>query len=241
MLSDEQLLQLIDAYHQLGQQFDPQGLNYLNCMRGGGMESTRYATQGEYERSPLLARLQRRQGMKADQPFTLSPSDDGNGYVHLDSKYFDGLQGFSFYPYRSHTDSELMALNAYDKPIHDSAVTPIIDASFPWAQGEQAARQAAAKTLKAGAALELTDERLSGDGAYLATLESPMIDGQSEVISLVLTQDLRSIESASRFLYLQTTLAVADQGQPQLSDQEQAKYIELSKAYVGSLQGKEAI
>lgn len=55
-LTDEQLLSIIDAFHQLGQTFDPAGLNYRNCARGGGIETSRFLTASEQERCDIIAR-----------------------------------------------------------------------------------------------------------------------------------------------------------------------------------------
>ena len=50
------LLAVIDAWHQAGKRFDPSALNCRNCMRGGGIESSRFLT--EEELSKLRAAVQ---------------------------------------------------------------------------------------------------------------------------------------------------------------------------------------
>lgn len=99
-LTDEQLLALIDAYDQLGLTFDPEGLSYRNCMRGGGIECTRFFTEEEQTRRVTLHNLIRR-GILTDVEAR------SEMYVHLDARYFNGLDGFSFRPYRRMTDEEL--------------------------------------------------------------------------------------------------------------------------------------
>lgn len=101
-LTNGQMLALIDAFYQLGLTFDPEGLNYRNCMRGGGIECTRFFTDEEQARRMTLSDLIRR-GILTDVQ-----SEDVLR-IELDSRYFNGLDGFSFRPYRSMTDEELAA------------------------------------------------------------------------------------------------------------------------------------
>lgn len=41
-LSDQELLAIINAFHQLGMILDPVALNYRNCARDGGVEASRF-------------------------------------------------------------------------------------------------------------------------------------------------------------------------------------------------------
>lgn len=111
-LTDEQMLALIDAYNQLGLAFDPEDLSYRNCMRGGGIECTRFYTDEEQERRTTLRNLIRRgklTGVEAKDVLR----------IELDTRYFNGLDGFSFRPYRRMTDeemtSQLVALGVHDE------------------------------------------------------------------------------------------------------------------------------
>lgn len=99
-ITDEQMLAMIDAYAQLGLTFDPEGLSSRNCMRGGGIECTRFYTDEERVRNTTLNDLIRRgtlTGVVGKDVLRVS----------LDPRYFNGLDGFSFRPYRSMTDEEL--------------------------------------------------------------------------------------------------------------------------------------
>lgn len=107
-MTDEELLEIIDGYAQLGLTFDPAGLSWRCCMRGGGIESTRGRTGEEADRSSALAELYRRQGLRPERAFTPSPSDDGVGEVMLNPEEYAGLEGFRFTPARPLTDEELL-------------------------------------------------------------------------------------------------------------------------------------
>lgn len=104
-LTDEQLLSIIAAFDELGLTFDPDALNYRNCARGGGIETTRFPSSEERERYDTLAESIRR-GL-------LSVPDDVEELARvsrLNEAYFSGMTWFSFRPYRSMTDEELIAL-----------------------------------------------------------------------------------------------------------------------------------
>lgn len=104
-LSDDMLLAIIDAFHQAGQPFDPAALNYRNCMRGGGIETTRMITSEENERS-FAVRMLIMRGM-----LTASHVHAENVIIEptLNTMYYNGLDSFRMRPYRCMTDSELAA------------------------------------------------------------------------------------------------------------------------------------
>ena len=112
-MTDEQLLAVIDAYHQLGLTFDPDSLSERNCARGGGIETNRFLTEEERERYQSLARLIE-YGLldvsQADKTQALNPK--------LDSRYFCGLPDFTIRPYRAATDEEFVAM-LVDAGYHD--------------------------------------------------------------------------------------------------------------------------
>ena len=109
-LTDEELLELIDGYAQLGQSFDAEGLNWRNCMRGGGIESNRSYAGDERERVDTLSDLYKRQGLRPAQPFTAIPGDDGIGELRLSEEDYSGLDIFRLCPCRRMTDEELLRL-----------------------------------------------------------------------------------------------------------------------------------
>ena len=122
-LTDEELLELIDGYAQLGLTFDADGLNWRNCMRGGGIESNRGYAGDEPERVKTLRDLYMRQGLRPEQPFTAIPGDDGIGEIGLNEDDFSGLPGFRLRPCRRMTDEELLRLlqNSIGENIPDTA------------------------------------------------------------------------------------------------------------------------
>ncbi len=109
VLSDYQILQIIDAYNQLGIKFDPSMLSFRNCARGGGIEITRLYSDEEHTRRGLLVELIKRQGLKSENPLTPLPNDDGIGTIKLNPDSFNGLESFSFVPFRRLTDDELLS------------------------------------------------------------------------------------------------------------------------------------
>lgn len=112
-MTDTELLQLADAYGQLGIIFDPGMVSWHNCMRGGGIEYARRSFQEEEsERYSSIGGQFIRNGLRPKTPFTASVMDDGLGFVTLDEETFNGLDGFAFYPARRLTDEELLQLYA---------------------------------------------------------------------------------------------------------------------------------
>jgi len=103
-MTDEQLLAVIDAYAQLGLKFDPNVLSYMNCTRGGGVETSRFFTEEEGERYRSIARLIERGLLDVSGVDVSSVLN-----VKLDNRYFCGLPDFSIRPYRRQTDEELAA------------------------------------------------------------------------------------------------------------------------------------
>lgn len=104
-LNDEQLLSIIAAYDEMGLVFDPSNLNYRNCARGGGIETTRFFVDEERERYLSMA-----DAIKRGQ---LVPPAVLGGTIRnpkLQSEYFNGLEDFSINPYRAMTDEELISL-----------------------------------------------------------------------------------------------------------------------------------
>ena len=150
-LTDEQMLALIDAYDQLGLTFDPEGLSYRNCMRGGGIECTRFYTDEEQERRTTLRSLIRRgklTGVEAEDVLR----------VELDARYFNGLDGFSFRPYRRMTDEE-MASQLVALGVHDESAEMDFDGV------EKHTRQLLTNAFDCP--LSMTLDVISNDGAYL--------------------------------------------------------------------------
>ena len=107
-ITDDELLSIIDAYQTLGIPFDPASLTYRNCMRGGGIDSSRFFTKEEQTRRVLLLDLYTRQGLRPETNPTPLPGDDGIGRIQLDEKAFCGLEFFRFIPYRAQSDEELL-------------------------------------------------------------------------------------------------------------------------------------
>lgn len=100
-LRDEDILALIDAFAQLGQRFDPHGLNARNCMRGGYLDESRPYTQNE------LTRMAQLRG--AIQRGELDEADDASMTVTLNPLHFGGKKTFTLLPYRALTDAQLAA------------------------------------------------------------------------------------------------------------------------------------
>lgn len=112
-MTDTELLQLADAYGQLGVVFDPSMVSWHNCMRGGGIEhALRTLREEERERYSSIGGQFIRGGLRPETPFTASVLDDGLGYVTLDEETFNGLDEFALYPARRLTDEELLQLYA---------------------------------------------------------------------------------------------------------------------------------
>ena len=123
-LTDEELLQVVDAYGQLGLTLNPDALSWRNCMRGGGIEmGVRSFRDEEHERRSELKGLYTRAGLRPEAPFTDLVADDGVGRVTLDEEDFNGLDEFRFRPARRLTDEELLQLIALDQG--DIGATPV--------------------------------------------------------------------------------------------------------------------
>lgn len=100
-LTDEEMLAILDAYHQLGEVFDPDALNERNCVRGHTY--TRDLSKEEDERNEnLRSQIERGILRREDVPETLKA-------VELDNASFLGSYNgkFIFAPYRRLTDDEL--------------------------------------------------------------------------------------------------------------------------------------
>ena len=100
-LTDEEMLAILDAYHQLGEVFDPDALNERNCVRGHTY--TRDLSKEEDERNENLhSQIERGILRREDVPETLKA-------VELDNASFLGSYNgkFIFTPYRRLTDDEL--------------------------------------------------------------------------------------------------------------------------------------
>lgn len=105
-LTDEELLAIIDAYHQLGITFDPAALSYRNCARGGGMECNRFLTQEERARyDGMAAQIER--GVLTEA--AIAGAETQGLVAQVDGRYFCGMENFALRPYRSMTDEELAA------------------------------------------------------------------------------------------------------------------------------------
>lgn len=107
-LTEEQCLQIVDAYEQLGLTFDADNVSWRNCMRRGSIECTRSWTADESERITSLRELYKRGGLRPENAFTALPGDDGIGEVALNEEAYCGLNYFSLKPARRITDEELL-------------------------------------------------------------------------------------------------------------------------------------
>lgn len=114
-LTDEEILEIIDAFARSGQTFDPGALTYKNCMRGGGIEATRFFQNEERTRRTALRDLYIRMGVVSETPYTPLVTDDGLGMVTLDTAVYSGLDVFLFLPMRAMTDDELLSYEIYSE------------------------------------------------------------------------------------------------------------------------------
>lgn len=118
-LTDEELLQVVDAFGQMGIRIDAPMVNWHNCMRGGGCEAgLRSLTEEEEDRFSSIGELYTRSGLRPETPFTALVTDDGLGYVTLDEEEYSGLDMVTFEPARRITDEELLQMYAlyFDEP-----------------------------------------------------------------------------------------------------------------------------
>lgn len=107
-LTDEELLQLTDAFAALGRAFDPEALSWRNCMRGGGIECTRAFADEEGRRLSSLRELYRRGQATLEEPLDPLPDGDGFGLIRVRQDAYCGMQDFRFLPARRLTDEELL-------------------------------------------------------------------------------------------------------------------------------------
>ncbi len=111
-LTDEQCLQIVDAYMQLGLTFDAKQVSWRNCMRGGSIEGTRGWAGDESERYVSLTDLYKRGGLRPENPFTALTGDDGMGEIALNEEAYNGLGSFRLWPARRLTDQEILQIVA---------------------------------------------------------------------------------------------------------------------------------
>ncbi|MEG2316652.1 MAG: hypothetical protein RSC91_10550 [Clostridia bacterium] len=153
-LTDEELLEIIDAYAQLGLRFDADGLSWRNCMRGGGLEGNRACAGDERERRDTLTNLYKRQNLRPVQPFTAIPGDDGIGEIGLREAAYSGLPGYRLYPCRRMTDEELLRLVQND--VGDNVPAPLAYGEY-----ERQAREQLHALFDAPPALKLASEEMA--------------------------------------------------------------------------------
>lgn len=111
-LTEEQCLQIVDAYEQLGLAFDAENVSWRNCMRGGSIECTRSWAGDESERFASLTDLYKRGGLRPETAFTVLPGDDGMGEISLNEEAYSGLDSFRLWPARRLTDQEILQIVA---------------------------------------------------------------------------------------------------------------------------------
>lgn len=155
-MTDEQILAVIDAFAQLGMDFDPENLIYRNCARGGGIETTRFFAKEERERYSLLWEKVERGIIPTDAAY--------EGLIRapkLDGAYFCGMMDFSIKPYRSMADEELMsvmmAIGVRDK-----------SAEIDFDSVERRSRDVLRKTVGTPLSMELSN--VDQDGSYIPSL-----------------------------------------------------------------------
>ncbi|MBR3928205.1 MAG: hypothetical protein IKJ65_04290 [Clostridia bacterium] len=102
-LTDEELLNLIDAYALMGHEFIPENLTYKNTLRGGGEEMSRHMMEEEYHRLHALAEMIIYGYL--DEKITVDKL-----FISLDTRYHKRMSEFMLLPYRSLTDEELVSL-----------------------------------------------------------------------------------------------------------------------------------
>lgn len=107
-LTDEQLLDIIDAYHMIGLSFEPEKLSFRNCARGGGTAASRFPTEDERKRYQNL-NDQVHRGILSQSKETNLPVQ-----IKLDARYFSGMEQFTLRPYRRLEDEELITMLMQD-------------------------------------------------------------------------------------------------------------------------------
>lgn len=158
-MTDEQILAVIDAFHQLGLTFDPHKLSARNCARGGGIEANRFLVEEERARYQTLARLIER-GL-----LDVTAAGDAQAIQpKLDSRYFCGLPDFTIRPYRALTDEEFVAM-LVDLGYHDQ--TGEIDYDVV----EKESRKLLNERL--GTALSMELSYVYNEGSYMPSVFDP--------------------------------------------------------------------
>ncbi|MBR5109475.1 MAG: hypothetical protein IK099_04710 [Clostridia bacterium] len=110
-MTDEELLQVVDAFAQIGEKLSAISLTWHNCMRMPIEETvTRIFSDEERERFVSVRELYTRGGLRPEKPFTCLPGDDGVGCIGLYEEDFNGLDEVRFLPARRMTDEELLQL-----------------------------------------------------------------------------------------------------------------------------------
>ncbi len=116
-LTDDELLQMVDAYEQLGITLSADMITWHNTLRGGGIEiALRSKSDDERARYNAISEQFIRSGLRPETPFTDSVMDDGLGRVTLDEEDYSGAPYYTFYPARRMTDEELLQLYALNNP-----------------------------------------------------------------------------------------------------------------------------
>ena len=110
-LTDEELLQVVDAYRQIGVKIKEGMITWHNCMRGG-QENLRSLKKEEQDRYSSIGGMFIRSGLRPEKPLTAEVTDDGLGWVDLDEEDYSGMDRYFFYPARRLTDDELLQLYA---------------------------------------------------------------------------------------------------------------------------------
>ncbi len=232
-LTDDELLQIVDAFVQLGVPFGDDTLSYRNCARGGGSEASRPLTNEEAARASTLHRLYRRQELRPKTPFTALPGDDGIGEIRLNPEGYRGLDSFAFLPYRPMTDEELLR-----RVDHDSADEKSISMQ-QYAEFERKAREQLAALLDAPLSMDLTHEEITSTRnqacflpeatAYSAHFRLP--GGDEDVYSALL--DVETGKVLWVLIY-----AGSSNGQPNTGlrlDPFDAKWQRIAENYVNSI------
>ena len=112
LLTDDELLLILDTYAALDLTFDPEALSWRNCMRGGTLEYTRAFIGDENQRMDSLMDLYRRGVLLPEEETDLMPGRDGVGRVSLNPEEYGGADSFSFIPGCRMSDPNLLKLAA---------------------------------------------------------------------------------------------------------------------------------
>lgn len=153
-LSDDEIMQLVDAFAQLGLPFGEDTLSFRNCARGGASDRLRPLTNDENARRAVLQKLYRRQELRPQAPFTALPGDDGIGEIRLNPEDYHGMERFIFLPYRPLTDEELLRFIDFESSSEPKVSTQ------QYAEYERKAREALRSILGAPLAMEIASEQV---------------------------------------------------------------------------------